>query len=70
MAPKVLDLNAVVSNMERLLKRLLGEDIRLGSVLAADLGRVKVDPGQVETSHHEPGGECAGRHAQRRQAYS
>ena len=48
MAPKVLDLNIVVSNMERLLKRLLGEDIHLGSVLAQDLGRVKADPGQLE----------------------
>jgi two-component system, cell cycle sensor histidine kinase and response regulator CckA len=48
LAPKVLDLNIVVSNMERLLKRLLGENIRLGSVLASELGRVKADPGQIE----------------------
>jgi nitrogen-specific signal transduction histidine kinase/ActR/RegA family two-component response regulator len=48
LAPKVLDLNIVVGNMERLLKRLLGENIRLGSSLANELGRVKADPGQIE----------------------
>ncbi|MCU1284731.1 MAG: multi-sensor hybrid histidine kinase [Acidobacteriales bacterium] len=48
LAPKVLDLNAVVGNMDKLLKRLLGEDIALYSVLESGLGRVKADPGQVE----------------------
>ncbi len=46
--PRVLDLNAVVANMEKLLRRVIGEDIELRTVLAADLGRVKIDPGQVE----------------------
>jgi two-component system, cell cycle sensor histidine kinase and response regulator CckA len=48
LAPKVLDLNAVVSNMDKLLHRLLGEDIDLFTVLEPGLGRVKADPGQVE----------------------
>ncbi len=48
LAPKVLDLNAEIGNMERLLGRLLGEDVRLVQSLAPDLGRVKADPGQVE----------------------
>jgi two-component system cell cycle sensor histidine kinase/response regulator CckA len=48
LAPKVLDLNSVVGNMDKLLKRLLGEDIALYSVLEPTLGRVKADPGQVE----------------------
>jgi PAS domain S-box-containing protein len=46
--PKVLDLNQVVSTMERLLRRLLGEDIQFHTQLAPDLGRVKADPGQTE----------------------
>jgi two-component system cell cycle sensor histidine kinase/response regulator CckA len=46
--PQVLDLNATVSNMEKMLRRLIGEDIDLVTILAPDLGRVKADPGQVE----------------------
>lgn len=48
LAPKVLDLNFVISNLEKLLKRLLGEDVRLTVTLDASLGRVKADPGQTE----------------------
>ncbi len=46
--PKVLDLNAVVLNLERLLRRLLGEDVELSLDLTQELGRVKTDPGQLE----------------------
>jgi two-component system cell cycle sensor histidine kinase/response regulator CckA len=46
--PKVLDLNAVVSEMEKMLHRLIGEDIDLKASLRPDLGRIKADPGQVE----------------------
>lgn len=46
--PKVLDLNQVVSEMERLVRRLIGEDVELTAVLEADLGLVKADPSQVE----------------------
>jgi signal transduction histidine kinase len=46
--PRVLELNTVVSRMEGMLRRLIGEDISLVSVLAGDLGKVKADPGQIE----------------------
>jgi PAS domain S-box-containing protein len=46
--PRVLDLNEVVSGMDNMLQRLIGEDIELQSVLAPNLGRVKADPGQIE----------------------
>jgi PAS domain S-box-containing protein len=46
--PEILDLNSIVSNMEHMLRRLIGEDIELISRLAPDLGQVKVDPGQIE----------------------
>jgi two-component system, cell cycle sensor histidine kinase and response regulator CckA len=46
--PKVLDLNEVVANCEKMLKRLVGEDVDLKAVLDPALGRVKTDPGQVE----------------------
>jgi hypothetical protein len=45
--PKVLELNAVVADMDMMLRRLIGEHIDLVSHLAPDLGRVKVDPGQI-----------------------
>jgi two-component system, cell cycle sensor histidine kinase and response regulator CckA len=48
LAPKVLDLNIIVNNMDKLLHRLLGEDIDLFTVLEPGLGRVKADPGQLE----------------------
>ncbi len=48
MAPKVIDLNEVVSNMDKLLRRLLGEDIDLFTALDPYLGPVKADPGQIE----------------------
>ncbi|HKW41964.1 MAG TPA: response regulator [Gemmatimonadales bacterium] len=46
--PRVLDINGVVTATEKLLTRLLGEDVRLTTSLASDLGAVKVDPGQLE----------------------
>jgi two-component system cell cycle sensor histidine kinase/response regulator CckA len=46
--PQVLDLNVVVANMNKMLHRLIGEDVQLNTVLAPDLWPVKVDPGQIE----------------------
>ena len=48
LAPKVLELNAVVGNMDRLLRRLLGEDIELVTSLDPGAGAVNADPGQLE----------------------
>ncbi len=45
--PKVLDLNITVRETEKLLRRLIGEDIRLSTSLAPSLSRVHVDPGQL-----------------------
>ena len=46
--PTVLDLNAVVAGADKMLKRLIGEDIDLVSVLSPDVGAVRADAGQVE----------------------
>jgi PAS domain S-box-containing protein len=46
--PKPRNLNAVVADMDRLLRRVIGEDVRLVTVLASDLGTIKADSGQLE----------------------
>ena len=46
--PKILDLNAVVSDMDKMLRRLIGEDIELTTLLEPHLGSVRADPGQIE----------------------
>jgi PAS domain S-box-containing protein len=44
----VLDLNAVMSSVQTLMTRLIGEDIDLKVRLAPEVGRIKADPGQLE----------------------
>jgi two-component system cell cycle sensor histidine kinase/response regulator CckA len=46
--PKVLDLNQLVSEMHKLLRRLVREDITFNFYPGESLGRVKADPGQLE----------------------
>jgi CheY-like chemotaxis protein len=46
--PKVLDLNALISQTSELLPSLLGPDVELNLCLDPALGRVRADPGQVE----------------------
>jgi PAS domain S-box-containing protein len=46
--PEILSLNEIVRNIEKMLRRLIGEDIALVLSLSEGLPRVKVDPGQIE----------------------
>jgi two-component system cell cycle sensor histidine kinase/response regulator CckA len=46
--PKALDLNEVVSETEKMLRRVVGEDIHFTTVLHKPLSTVKADPGQIE----------------------
>jgi PAS domain S-box-containing protein len=46
--PRVLDLGHLVADMRGLLRRLLGEDVRLEVEIAPGLGRIRADPAQVE----------------------
>ncbi len=46
--PEILDLNAIVRDLEKMLRRLIGENIALVTELDGRLGAVRADPGQIE----------------------
>jgi len=46
--PKAVRINSILVDMDKMLRRLIGEDLDLETVLAADLGTVRVDPNQIE----------------------
>jgi two-component system, cell cycle sensor histidine kinase and response regulator CckA len=48
MQPRVMDINAVVSEVESMLRRLIGEDIELRISLDPDVARINADPGQLQ----------------------
>jgi PAS domain S-box-containing protein len=48
LAPKVLNVHTVVADMEKILRRLIGEDIQLETNTQKDLGLVKADRSQIE----------------------
>ncbi|MEA2697806.1 MAG: two-component system, cell cycle sensor histidine kinase and response regulator CckA [Myxococcales bacterium] len=48
LSPRILNPNDVLSNMEGLLRGLIGEPIELSLGLSPDVGQIKADPGQIE----------------------
>jgi len=46
--PKLLNLNQLLTGMEAMLRRLIGEGIELCFALGGEIGQVKADPGQIE----------------------
>ena len=46
--PKVVELNALVGGVQRMLARVIGEDVTLAAALSPAAGAVRVDPGQFE----------------------
>jgi len=48
LSPQTLDLNKVLTRVDALLQRIIGEDVELTMKLTAPLGRVSADPGQIE----------------------
>ncbi|MEA3209559.1 MAG: hypothetical protein QOE70_2616 [Chthoniobacter sp.] len=46
--PRVIDLNLIVTNLHRLLQRIIGEHIEICTEAEADSGCIKADPGQIE----------------------
>jgi PAS domain S-box-containing protein len=46
--PKILDLNAIVVNLDQLLRRLMSENIEMKTFASKDVGAIKADPGQIE----------------------
>lgn len=47
MQPKVINLNYIVTDVSKMLDRLINENISVSTILAPDLGQVKADPGQI-----------------------
>lgn len=48
LAPKVLNANTIVIETEKMLRRLIGENIRLTTSLGQNIWKIKADPGQIE----------------------
>ena len=46
--PKVFDLNSVIADLERMLRRMIAEDIEIRTMLQREVGNVKADPSQIE----------------------
>lgn len=47
-SPQPVDIGTIVSDLSRMLERLLGEDVELETVIDADIWRIMADPGQIE----------------------
>ena len=63
MEPRVLDLNSVLANTEKMLRRLIGEDVELVYDVEARPGTRQSRSGADRTGHHESGGQCPRRDA-------
>jgi PAS domain S-box-containing protein len=48
LTPQILDLNTLVVELEKMLRRVIGEDITFRTILSSSACRVKADPGQIE----------------------
>ena len=46
--PKIIDINQILKNMEKMLRRIIGEDVDLKLILEPDIRYIKADPGQLE----------------------
>ncbi len=68
--PKVFRLNDLVQNLEKMLRRLMAENIEMRTVLAPDLGARTRGSFANRAGHHESRGERRRRHAEGRQAHA
>jgi len=46
--PRVLDLNELVTSLDKMLRRVIGEDIELATIAMPNLGRIRADRGRIE----------------------
>ena len=64
--PKIIDLNAIVLGLDKLLGRLMGEHIEMTTRCGANVGTCESGSGASRASDHESGSERARRHAEGR----
>ena len=67
LAPQPIDANKFVSGMSEILRRTLGQEVKMETILAGGLWRTHVDGNRVGEPAAEPRGECKRRHAERRE---
>ncbi len=64
LSPKVLELNTLIHDMEKMVGRILGEDVELILALSEQIGSDRGRPRPDRAGLAQPGGECPRRHAQ------
>ncbi len=47
-APRIIEINRAISSLDKMLRRLIGEDINIETNLRSDIPLIKADPGQIE----------------------
>ena len=64
--PRVMNVNELIGHTEKMLRRLIGEDIELVLNLDPEIGNIKADPNHIEQAIREPGEEFLRSHGLRR----
>ena len=62
---RVLNLNDAVRDLDKMLRRIIGDDVKIVLSLEPGIENIRAVPGPAQPDTDQPGGECAGRYAAR-----